>query len=315
MKWCRAVNEVWTAEYRIQPELAHIRLVSCNTAIGNDIHPDFARIVQQHDGILAYHNYTVVRKGVIPEAEDWQYYSGRWTAMDAVYRAQGITVDWLFTEGGACTIGEVDGVLYSPHVAANALGTEVNTLFGRATQSVNPNTWYSGVTEGWKHKANYNGNLTAYIQGAIKYQIDRTAAWNKVNGGRALGHTLFTTANSPGVWDKFQLGTAEWRQIAQFVRDYAPAPEPPPIDPPPPPSGDPVAEILTFARSITDANNDSALQLAMWRDGWDIAGPERWTTIDGVQYAVKPAVKQGNPHIRAYYCRVPEWNNIKVVEG
>lgn len=285
LAWCKAVNEVWTNEYRYHyGELNHIRLVSCNTAIGNDIPVEFARVVQQHDGILAYHNYTNVHKGEVT-GSDWPFYSGRWATMDAAYRAAGVTVRWLFTEGGACTMGVVDGVNYT------------------------------GVQEGWKHPANYDGNLDAYINGAIKYQIDNVSAWNKAHGNRALGGVLFTSGNqTTGDWRLFNLTTEQWLPIAQFVRDYAPEPvDPPP--PPPPPSTDPTAQLLAFGRSITDANNDSALQQAIWRDGWDIGGPEKWTTIDGVQYAVKPAVKQGKSTIRAYYCRVPEWNKIKVVEG
>lgn len=247
--WCRAVNEVWTNEYRIMPELAHIRLVSCNTAIGNDIHPDFARIVQQHDGILAYHNYTNVHKKQVT-ADDWQYYSGRWTAMDAAYRAQGITVKWLFTEGGACTIGTVDGV------------------------------HYSGVTEGWRHFANYGGDLGAYIQGAIKYQIDRTAAWNAGHGNRALGHTLFTTANAPGIWDKFNLTTNEWLSIAQFVRDYAPGP----VEPPPP--TDDTWRQRAWSASVSEQiargiplNPKAALQNAILSDG--LVPVHREITVEG----------------------------------
>lgn len=238
--WCRAVNEVWTNEYRSDPRLAHIKLVSCNTAIGNDIHPDFARIVQEHDGILAYHNYTNVHNKAVTQ-DDWQYYSGRWTVMDAAYRAQGITVKWLMTEGGACTIGTFDG------------------------------QHYSGVTEGWKHPANYNGDLTANIQGAIKHQIDRCTSWNKAHGNRLLGQVLFTTHRDPGIWGKFALVTAEMKPIAQFVRDYAPTPvTPPPI---PPPTGEEwkrPAWAASVAEQITRGiplNPSAALQSAIFQAG------------------------------------------------
>jgi hypothetical protein len=234
--WCRAVNEVWTQEYRVDPRLAHIRLVSCNTAIGNGIPLEFARIVQQHNGILAYHNYCNVHKGVIT-ADDWQNYSGRWTTMDAAYRAAGVTVNWLMTEGGACTIGTVDGV---PH---------------------------TGVVEGWRHEANYNGNLNAYIQGVIKYQIDRGTAWNKANGGRLLGQVLFTVHRDPGIWAKFALFTPDMMPIAQFVKTYTPAPVviPPPVD---------EWKKRAWAKSVEQQiahgimlNSKAALQNAITRDG------------------------------------------------
>ena len=86
IEWCMAVNEVWTDEYRTDPRLAHIRLVSCNTAIGNDIDARFARIVQTHGGILGYHNYTEVHDKLVTDG-DWRWLSGRWTTMDADYKA------------------------------------------------------------------------------------------------------------------------------------------------------------------------------------------------------------------------------------
>jgi hypothetical protein len=270
LAWCRAVNEVWTNEYRTDPRLAHIRLVSCNTAIGNDIGSGFARVVQEHGGILGYHNYTVVRNGVIPEGEDWQYYSGRWTAMDRQYRAQGITVPWLFTEGGACTIGSVDG------------------------------EWYSGVTEGWKHPKNYNGNLPAYLQGVIKYQIDRCATWKKANGGRALGHALFTTHRDPGIWGKFALFAPEMKDIAQFVRDYAPGDVLPP--PPPPPVDDwkPKAWAESVSEQIARGiplNPNAALLAEIYKAG--MVPVHREIIVDGRTLQAAESLS-GSPARRVY---------------
>ena len=100
LDWLQAVNDVWTKEYRSQPDLAHIRLVCCNTAVGNDIPLEFARIAAQHGAILGYHAYTTVDNGRIPP-HDWPDFSGRWTRLDDAYRAQHIYVEWLFTEMGA----------------------------------------------------------------------------------------------------------------------------------------------------------------------------------------------------------------------
>lgn len=100
LSWCEAVNDVWTTEYRTDPRLAHVRLVSCNTAVGNDIPWQFARTVRDHDGILGYHGYIKVTNGVI-DPGDWRYHSGRFATMDAGYRVRGINVKWLGTEGGA----------------------------------------------------------------------------------------------------------------------------------------------------------------------------------------------------------------------
>jgi hypothetical protein len=155
IEWCRAVNDVWTTEYRTDSRLAHIRLVSCNTAIGNDIDWRFAEIVQAHDGILAYHNYTEVHYKEVTDG-DWRWLSGRWTVMDDAYRAKGIRVKWLMTEGGP----------------------------------------FAGVTEGWRHPYVYSGDLPAHINGQIKYQIDRCSAWNNAHDNRMLGQVLFTVGNT-----------------------------------------------------------------------------------------------------------------------
>lgn len=202
LTWCKAVNSVWTNEYRNKyPELSHIRLVSCNTAIGNDIPVEFASVVAEHDGILSYHNYTSVLGKTI-RSDDWQYYSGRWTVMDDVYRSVGVYVRWLFTEGGPTAIGMYDG------------------------------KWYGGVMEGWRHKASYNGDLQAYIDGTIHYQLDYMANWNKAHSNRCLGGVLFTTFNQNG-WDYFKLYTSELKKIFAVVAEYDGPVDPPPIDPPP----------------------------------------------------------------------------------
>ena len=264
--WCKAVNEVWTQEYRIDPRLAHIRLVSCNTAIGNNIPVEFARIVQQHDGILGYHNYTNVYKKAI-RPDDWQYYSGRWTAMDASYKAAGVTVKWLFTEGGACTIGTFDG------------------------------QHYTGVTEGWKHSANYNGDLNAYIQGAIRYQIDRTTAWNKTHDNRALGQVLFTTHRDPGIWSRFALIASEMKSIAQFVASYSP-----PVTPPPLPVDD--WQTRAWAASVAEQiargiplNPTAALQSAIFKAG--LVPVHREITVEGRTLQAAESLT-GSPARRVY---------------
>jgi hypothetical protein len=141
------------------------------------------------------------------------------------------------TEGGACTIGTVDGV---PH---------------------------SGVVEGWRHEANYNGNLNAYIQGVVKYQIDRGSSWNKANGGRLLGQVLFTVHRDPGIWAKFALFTPDMMPIAQFVKSYVPS-----ITPPPPPVDEwkRTAWVRSVAEQIAHGitlNPAAALQQAITRDG------------------------------------------------
>ena len=170
---------------------------------------------------------------------------------------------------------------------------------------------FAGVYEGWRHPVTYHGDLQAHIDGQVKYQIDRCSAWNAAHGGRLLGQVLYTVGMT-GAWDYYEYETSDMIAIADFVKAYSPEP----TDPDPPPTDTPEQQIYNFAASITDANNDSALQLAMWADGWDIGGPEKWTTIDGVQYAVKPAVSKLYPDtLRAYYAVVPHWDNVRWTRG
>ena len=56
--WARAAAEVWRDEYRSKPEFSHIRLVLCNTAIGNWIPRVFAEIARDYDCAMGYHPYT-----------------------------------------------------------------------------------------------------------------------------------------------------------------------------------------------------------------------------------------------------------------
>lgn len=194
LNWCEAVNWVWKNEYQsIYPDKigsarpgGAIRLVNCNTAIGNDIDHRFAQITQNYNAVLGYHNYVHVNNNVI-HADNDRWLSGRWRHMDADYKNRGITVQWMFTEGGA----------------------------------------YRDVYGGWRHPNVYNGNLSNYINGAIKYGLDTIYSWNSTNGNRALGGVLFSSGNVG--WADYQLNTNEWPAVAQFISDYAP-PTPPAED-------------------------------------------------------------------------------------
>ncbi len=104
VRWAKAAAEVWHFEYRTNPALAHIRLVLCNTAIGNFIDRGFAVVAQNYDCLIGYHPYTNwVNKQRV--AGDWPHQSGLWNVMEHDW---GIKVDWLFTEAGPYA-GVVDG--------------------------------------------------------------------------------------------------------------------------------------------------------------------------------------------------------------
>ncbi len=290
LAWCKAVNEVWTNEYRYNPafegKLSHIRLVSCNTAIGNDIPLEFARVVQEHDGILGYHNYTnVYRKSIV--GSDREFYSGRWMGMDDQYRQAGVLVDWLFTEGGPTCMGTFDG------------------------------QHYAGVTEGWRHEATYDEDLQAYIDGTIVYQLDLMADWNAQHGDRCLGGVLFTTeSKQESIWKRFHLFTPQMIPIAEKVASHDPSPPPPP----PPDDWQARAWAKSVEMQISNGimlNPDAGIQRRIFADGnmnpgafvpvqnefsfegrtfqaaetLDGSKPRRlywWTAVDGVHYFENP---------------------------
>lgn len=196
--WALRLQEVWQSEYKpAHPELAHIRLVIANTAIGNDTPVAVARLVSQFGNILGYHPYMAVREGGIIAPDDWHWFSGRWTRVDEIYRRNGIRVNWLFTEGGA--------------------------TWQKPDLGLDPNT-------GWRDSRVYGGDINRYLEG-LRYWMDRTVAWNKANGNRALGNVLFTTNDkSSPEWRSYEVQQPEMDVIAAFMNDYAP--EPPPPEPP-----------------------------------------------------------------------------------
>lgn len=200
--WADAVSWVWKYEYRTIPKLAHIRLVLGSVAIGNDLPWQYAKFAAERDCILGYHPYVPVRDKQTM-ADEWQYYSGRWAVMDAAFVARGYRCQWLFTEAGP--------VGYNPPASLNAL-------------------------DGWRHPNVCNGDVNSYLA-VIDYWLNRTAAWNKANGNRALGAVLFTTGGGEQ-WRDFETRQPEIDAITAYMEKWAGSVAPP--DPPgPPPPTDP----------------------------------------------------------------------------
>jgi hypothetical protein len=184
--WATAVSQVWRDEYRSQADYAHIRLVLGNTAIGNDLPTDFAKIANQYDCVIGYHPYIPVTNGVI-KAGEWPDYSGRWTVMDGRFRAAGYTVEWLFTEGGP--------------------------VYEYGPGQLDPGG-------GWRHPNVYGGNVDGY-KAAMKYWLDQTAIWNAANGGRARGVVLFTSGGGDW-WKWFETKQPEMDALAALAANYVP---------------------------------------------------------------------------------------------
>lgn len=97
LNWARAAADVWFNRFRSRPELAHIRLVLCNTAVGNWIDYRFAEIARIYDCAIGYHAYDYWSKNIRGEEGFVAATSMLWDAMEFDW---GINVDWLFTEAG-----------------------------------------------------------------------------------------------------------------------------------------------------------------------------------------------------------------------
>lgn len=93
-----AMAYTWKTKYRSRPELAHIRLVIVDAAVGNWIDKRFAEIAIKYDCIIGYHPYTLWQNGVRWDG-DWLNLSGLW---DVMYDEWDLDKwpDILFTEAG-----------------------------------------------------------------------------------------------------------------------------------------------------------------------------------------------------------------------
>ncbi len=202
--WVDAVSWVWANEYRTQPDYEHIRLVLGNVAIGNDVPLGVARIAAQRGDVLGYHPYIPVRNHqVLPN--EWDFYSGRWSVMDATFVQQGFVCEWLFTE-----IGPV--------------GYNTNPINGAISLN---------ALDGWRHSNVCAGNVESYLS-VLEYWLQRTSEWNRTHGNRALGGVLFTTGNLDP-WKDFETRQPEIDAITQFMAAW-PVNPPSPVPPPPPPT-------------------------------------------------------------------------------
>lgn len=163
---------------------------------------------------------------------------------------------------------------------------------------------YAGVYDGWKSSKVLSGNLQRYIDECVKYQIDKISAWNKANNNRYLGGVLFTFGNT-GAWPLYELNTNEMIKIAEAVRDYSP--EEPDM------SWQEEIWNESIKRQTISLNKDSALQNAIFDDGFTPVETEFWYTPsdDGIKRANMAAEHLGTGERRVYYAVVPNWNDVR----
>lgn len=295
--WAQALARVWATEYRKRPELAHIRLVLARTAVGNDIPVEVARAAHDYDALLSYHPYVPVNNGIIlgqgsrriagntlykasqstmiegkpyimkasqdntltanPQDVEWLYFSGRWTTMDEQYRAQGIYIDWVFTEIGP--------VLYTEDGSGNI---------------------HLNAGAGWRWKEVYNANVDGYIS-ALDYWATKTHQWNVQNGNRALGGQMFTTNQPHSGWEYFRTNQPELNTIADYFANWTP--EPPPADD--------LTRLYNTSKEaqVIYPNEGAALQREIRQRGmFPLSNEFRFTGSNGVQWVCQYASKGGN---------------------
>lgn len=266
----KAMADVWKNEYRNQQKYAHIRLILANAAIGNDIPVEFAQIAQQYDCILGYHAYIHYVDTKQLDTLDWRYHSGRWVTMDTQYKAAG-------------------------YYNTKWIFTEGGP--------------YAGVYEGWRHAAVCAGDTVCYMD-ALMYWLDNATAWNKANGGRAIGITLYNSGDANGQWKYFENDAGIMNMVANLQDGFEPIP-------PDPPSADWKQQawdesVKRQIESGISLNPKAAIQGKILQDGLTPVLGEFWyQTSDGVQRAYMPAESvDGLTPRRLYFAVVGDWNNV-----
>jgi murein DD-endopeptidase MepM/ murein hydrolase activator NlpD len=239
--WARAAAEIWATEYRTRPGMEHIRLILANTAVGNDIPIEVAQVAVQYDCLLGYHTYWPTRHNVVP-ASEWPWYSGRFTQMDAHFRANGLRVNWALTEAGA--------LLYRGEWPEIGL---------------NPN-------DGWLHQDCHGGNIEEYLTTITRW-MNLWHSWNLEQGGRALPPTLFDSSRDG--WELFQIHQPNLDRIAQHVAHWQPT------APPPSKSLEKFLWDLSIERQPISLNADALLQQVIFSEDRTPVESEEWVVYPG----------------------------------
>ena len=99
LMWALACAHVWEHEYRTQPLYQHIRLILCNTAVGNIIDWRFGEIAMQYDCLLGYHPYTLWEHKQRWDG-DFDNLSGLFNTMEEALWPDHIKPTWVLTEAG-----------------------------------------------------------------------------------------------------------------------------------------------------------------------------------------------------------------------
>ena len=217
----KAKIEVWNTDYQHNPKLSHMSGIFANAAVGNDIPWQMASDVYDNGHVLGYHPYIPMwhdnDKNAWIMPDEWNFYSGRWAAMDRDFRSRGIYVDWMGTEFG---LVRAEGYHLMPG-------------------------------DGWVDKRLWGGkNVAETLNVYTDYWVNNTASWNYPHADRYLGSVIFTSAIDG--WPGFQLRQPQLGEFAAALAAFTPStvpvpptPEPEP-DPPTPPKPEP--EVRRYSR-------------------------------------------------------------------
>ena len=224
-----AMAKVWKERFRdVEPRLAHIRLIMCETAVGNDIPVEIAAASVRYDAILGYHPYMSCDHlgPVVPDTKDsginrppyisphdWRWYSGRWDWMDKLFVAAGLKVTWAF--------GEMGAVLDASHTWAG---------------------WLDPLG-GWK--SCLGGDLNRYNE-AMNYWLTNATMTDAYHEDRIIGGVLFTSGapgGSGGQWNNFELREGDLNTVIHNTNNFPYPKKTGVITPPPPPPPEPSCKV------------------------------------------------------------------------
>jgi hypothetical protein len=226
----------------VEPRVAPVPFCA---AVGNPGEWEFelllplARKCAETGGLMGYHNYWYANPSESGLVEHWRYLAGRWSEMDKVFVAEGVTVRWFGGESGAVggqfiedtaefmdrrdsfysRITELEETgwgdlaqeeraqaVFIPRYPAGTRGAAPAESAMAGGYQLLPN-------DGWMSPKCYNGDWDRYLEDIL--ECDRlTREWNAANGDRFLGSVLFTTGASYTGWHNFQIRDQEMRALA-----------------------------------------------------------------------------------------------------
>ena len=304
-----ALMKVWYQEYRKESALSHIRFITCETAVGNDIPIEIARAAVRYDALLGYHPYAVCRVAPVRESDPSRLslddiFPSRFDAPRASFRDSEelyIMQETVNKEplSRGFTIAAVETVVnrpayVSPHdwqwysgrwavmdMGYAAQGVKPDWIFGEMGPVLDASDNWSGwldPTGGWKSDRCLGGDINKY-KSVADYWLANTTRTQAYQEGRVYGGVWFTSG-APGSgpnWKSFDLIDGDMVVMAEHNRAYNYPPVDGPVDPPDPPDPPPEPDCKgkpreQYSRRYRVAHAGASLQewLAMCEDAYEL---------------------------------------------